>query len=297
MKNSSRIAWARNREALGRALDVALPPLPAPWTMRSSALVLEELSAGPLGAASPVPVQLWVVRQRVPLVYLCINHLLVFAGDERFIALPPGDDPRLPALRCPPLDGSCPLPALGTGEGRAARLSSLQARGLFEPVPLGPWVQGLLWRRRRGPPPPADEAGALVSVLLALRFWEPTGSAQLQLGTTYATLEEVPAQTRAALHLARQRTAGDGVVETMLPSGVDMDARVQCHPGRLRALEDPERPRSWIETYLMDRVAHDSQAGGDTQRLWHCTLDVTAEGWRLERSLLWIREVEGIELS
>lgn len=83
-----------------------------------------------------------------------------------------------------------------------------------------------------------------------------------------------------------------------LARAIDLGSKVTCHPGRMQAIERAGgEARGWLRGYQLQRVPHDSQVGGCTSRLWHTTLEVTAEGWSVERVLVWRRVDDGEEMS
>ncbi len=288
------LAWAHNREALARALDVVLPPGPIAWSSRAADLELTELPVLALGRASPVPIHLWVVRQRTRVVYICLNQLVVSFGGERVLAMPPGEDRRLPAHRCPPLDGSCALPGLEEGQRRDERLERLQARGLFEPVMLAPRVHELLRRRRQGPMPAPDEHAEILSLLFVLRFWEATNSGHLRHVTVCTDYLRVPARIRE--DMGREPGADGAVAYDEHPPHLHW-VQVRCFPDRMNEVARVGWKGCWLHGFVQQWLAHDSQVGGRTELLWHCTLMVDDDGWTLERTLLWRREEHGSEMS
>lgn len=302
---STRLVWlqqAGRRELLTRALGLVTGGVAIPsqlFGLRADRMKLESLPVGVLGRGSPVPLELVVARTSIPLVYVCPTFLVVAHGDELLLAVPPGDDASLPAYRCPPLDGSWVSPERSSldahSTGGAACSADVQRSPGLQPVALGPRVHAMLRACRAGPALDEREREQLLALMFVLRWWQGVNSEDLRLPVVFSSYDEVPAGIREDLGRAGE---GHEVVRFEPADEYGSGVEITCHPGRLQVIEDGAREdERWIEGYVLERRAHDSQSGGGTARLWHCGLGVTDGGWTLQRELLWTRVDEGVELS
>lgn len=312
--------WTGHLDLLADVLDAAFPELHVAWRTRPDTMVLESLPTGALdhvggldhvGALDhvgdldhghPEPLRVMVARHRIPILYVCINQLVVQLGDEAFLPHPPGDDATLPARRWPDLaaEGGAARRLLrrGAHDDRAERLAAAREAGLFESVELAPRIHARLLHLWQGPAPQGPAREQILALLFVLRYWEDSNSDEGRLPQIWRDYEQVPPHVREDLERPAQGDPPDEPL-TFEPEDVGPEGgEVRCYPGRLStAREAAHDPRWWCQGYALQPRTHDTQVGGLTMRLWHVALAVSPQGWQLERTLLWQRRDEGIEMS
>ncbi len=205
--------------------------------------------------------------------------LLVALAGHRWICTstePPSVEPataelpmgRIPALCCPPLDGSWS----SCGEG----LEAEQERGFFRPVdlraPLHPWLRGLT---------PAEREFALPG--LEMLVYQPRmGSGFMPLGEAHRSIGTVARHAREDLER---------------PVSIDFHGYDERRVSHLERVPDPEERARATGTFLFQTVPHETQHDGKTERLLWVELEVSLTDWQLSRRLLWEVSLDGLELS
>lgn len=176
-----------------------------------------------------------------------------------------GDMGPVAARRCPPLDGSW---------SREDGLEVNRARGVFQLADLRsslhPWIQRMS----------AAERWSALPTLDVLVYQTRGGDGLKPLGEPHRSLSTVPEQAqrglRQPLHLERY------------------DFRQESFPERI---PDAEAQARGTGAFLYQRVPHETQSHGQTERLLWVDLEVTETDWNLTRRLLWEASEHGEELS